>query len=75
MRALGTPDEGTRHAAAATVRKAFEAMPLIPAIKAVVARRLSDPAYATVRPPLVPMSPEEPRVVAAAALCFGEGGG
>jgi 4-hydroxy-tetrahydrodipicolinate synthase len=71
IRALGTDAEAAELDRVAAIRKTFETLPLIPSIKAVVARRLADPAYATVRPPLVTMSPDDPRIVAAAGLCFG----
>ncbi len=40
------------------VRGAFERLPVIPALKAVVASHAGDPAWATVRPPLVALAPD-----------------
>ena len=56
MRALGTPDEATVAAGVTEVRKIFEGLPLIPAIKAATARRHGDASYARVRPPFVALS-------------------
>lgn len=53
MRALGTTDEAAIAAGVTEVRKIFEGLPLIPAIKAATARRHGDPGYAIVRPPFV----------------------
>jgi 4-hydroxy-tetrahydrodipicolinate synthase len=39
------------------VRAATEKVPVIPALKAIVAHHAGDPAWATVRPPLVPLAP------------------
>jgi len=51
MRALGSKREAAIAAQVTEVRKLFESLPLIPAIKAVTARRHGDMAYAQVRPP------------------------
>ena len=53
IRALGTPEETARLEAVGVIRALFEQVPLIPAIKATIARRLSDPDYAITRPPLM----------------------
>ena len=53
MRALGTDGEAAIAQGVTEVRKIFEALPLIPAIKAAAARRHNDPAFAIVRPPFV----------------------
>ena len=58
MRALGTDQEAGIAAGVTEVRKIFEGLPLIPAIKAAAARRHDDPAYAIVRPPFVKLSDE-----------------
>lgn len=55
--ALGTPGEAACLARASAVRSIFERIPLIPGIKAAVARRMDDPGFAGVRPPLVPLGP------------------
>jgi 4-hydroxy-tetrahydrodipicolinate synthase len=39
------------------VRAAIEKVPVIPALKAIVAHHAGDPAWATLRPPLVPLAP------------------
>ena len=53
MRALGSADEAGIAAGVTEVRKIFEGLPLIPAIKAATARRHGDAGYAIVRPPFV----------------------
>ena len=50
---LGSPQEAALLDQVSQVRKIFESIPLIPAIKAAVALQHDDPAYANVRPPLV----------------------
>lgn len=73
IRALGTAEEAEALAAAKEIRDRFSALPLIPAIKAAVARRLGDPAFGIVRPPLSPLARAHDALLAeAAALCFGE---
>lgn len=42
-------------AAAAAVRKIFEGLPLVPAIKAAVAAQHDDAAFARPRPPFLPL--------------------
>jgi 4-hydroxy-tetrahydrodipicolinate synthase len=71
IRALGTPAEGAALSQVSAVRAACEGMPLIPGIKAVVALRMGDAAYARTRPPLLPLTSDQ-RAAAerAAALCF-----
>ena len=51
---LGTAGEAALLDQVSQVRKIFEALPLIPAIKAAVALQTSDPEFARVRPPFVP---------------------
>lgn len=53
MHALGTPEEASIAAGVTELRKIFEGLPLIPAIKAATARRHGDAGYGTVRPPFV----------------------
>lgn len=58
IRAIGTADEERIAARVTAVRKIFEGLPLIPAIKAATAQRHRDDNYCIVRPPLVALSPE-----------------
>lgn len=53
MRSLGTAEEAGIAEGVTEVRKIFEGLPLIPAIKAATALRHNDENYATVRPPFV----------------------
>jgi 4-hydroxy-tetrahydrodipicolinate synthase len=53
MAALGTEEEQAIAAGVTEVRKIFEGLPLIPAIKAATAMRHDDEGYAIVRPPFV----------------------
>jgi len=53
MRALGTAEEAGIASGVTEVRKIFEGLPLIPAIKAATALRHNDESYANVRPPFV----------------------
>jgi 4-hydroxy-tetrahydrodipicolinate synthase len=72
MRALGSPEEAAIAAGVTEVRKIFEGLPLIPAIKAATARRHRDPAYATVRPPFVKLADTHSvQIERAAELAFG----
>ncbi|MES2548189.1 MAG: dihydrodipicolinate synthase family protein [Pseudomonadota bacterium] len=72
IRALGTPVEAARLEAVGVIRALFEQVPLIPAIKATVARRLSDPDYAITRPPLMRLdASHDAAILRACALCFG----
>ena len=72
IRGLGTDRQADLLARASEIRALYESLPLIPAIKATVARRLGDPGYATVRPPLVPLSAaHDKNIKDAADLCFG----
>lgn len=50
---LGTPRQAALLDQVSQVRKIFEALPLIPAIKAAVAMQTADPEFARVRPPFV----------------------
>ena len=47
------PDADDQQAALDAVRKVFQSFPMIPALKAAIAHFGDDPAWATVRPPLV----------------------
>lgn len=72
MRALGTPQEAEIAAGVTELRKIFEGLPLIPAIKAATARRHGDQAYAIVRPPFVKLADSHaPQIERAAELAFG----
>ena len=74
MRALGTAEEASIATGVTEVRKIFEGLPLIPAIKAATAHRHNDPAYAIVRPPFVVLSETHaPQIARAAELAFGGG--
>jgi 4-hydroxy-tetrahydrodipicolinate synthase len=71
IRGLGGPEEAALLEKVSVIRKIFEGIPLIPAIKATIAHRLSDPGYAIVRPPFVPLAASFDAVIAEAArLCF-----
>jgi 4-hydroxy-tetrahydrodipicolinate synthase len=60
-----TPGAGALQAGLDAVRGAFEGHPVVAALKAVVARSTGDPAWRTVRPPLVELAPErEARLLA-----------
>ncbi|NEX46625.1 dihydrodipicolinate synthase family protein [Pseudotabrizicola algicola] len=73
IRGLGTPDEAALLADAAAIRGLCEKLPLIPGVKAIVARRMKDDAYARVRPPLVAVGQDHSVAVAAvAARSYGE---
>lgn len=56
MAALGTEKEAAIAAGVTEVRKIFEGLPLIPAIKAAAAARHKDQRYAIVRPPFVKLA-------------------
>ncbi len=72
IRGLGGADEAALLDQVSTVRKIFEGLPLIPGIKAAIAHRLNDPAYAIVRPPFVQLPASFDAAIATAAqLCFG----
>lgn len=72
IRGLGAADEAALLDQVSTIRKVFEGIPLIPGIKATIAHRLNDPAYAIVRPPFVPLAPSFDEVIdRVARLCFG----
>ena len=72
MHALGTPEEAEIAAGVTELRKIFEGLPLIPAIKAATARRHNDPAYAIVRPPFVKLADTHAaQIERAAELAFG----
>jgi 4-hydroxy-tetrahydrodipicolinate synthase len=73
IRALGTDAQPAILAQAEAARSAFEKLPLIPAVKAVVALQMDDPGFAHVRPPLVaPSSTQDAAIREAAAICNGD---
>ena len=55
------PDADARQAALDGVRTAFQRFPMIAALKAAVAHFSGDPAWTTVRPPLVALTAEQQR--------------
>lgn len=72
IRVLGTPAEPAAAEQVAQVRAIFEGLPLVPAIKAAVARRTGQPGHAILRPPLVALSSDHDGAIAAAlTLCGG----
>jgi 4-hydroxy-tetrahydrodipicolinate synthase len=74
MSALGSEAEAGIAAGVTEVRKIFEGLPLIPAIKAATARRHGDDGYAIVRPPFVTLAAEHDTAIARAVeLAFGAG--
>ncbi|MGA1683454.1 MAG: dihydrodipicolinate synthase family protein [Gemmobacter sp.] len=71
--ALGTAEQETALTRAEAARRAFEKLPLIPAVKAVAALQMRDPGFAHVRPPLVAPGPShDAAIIEAAALCNGD---
>jgi 4-hydroxy-tetrahydrodipicolinate synthase len=52
-----TPGAKERQEAAGRVRKAFQKYPIIPGLKAVLAKELNDELWKNVLPPLLPLSP------------------
>ena len=64
--ALGTEGQEAAHTQDSAVRKIFEGLPLIPAIKAAVAAQQGDEGYARVRPPFVQPGAEHAAAIAEA---------
>ncbi len=54
-----SPDAAQQQAALDDVRNAFAKFPMIPALKAAIAHFSDDPAWTTVRPPLVALTAEQ----------------
>lgn len=54
-----TPDAEHLQAGITALRKAVQAYPMIPALKALIAHYRGDPSWATVRPPFVPLPANE----------------
>ncbi len=63
---LGGPRQAALHDQVSAVRRIFETLPLIPAIKAAVAAQYGDEGYARVRPPFVATGPAHAGAVAKA---------
>lgn len=68
---LGGADQEGLHAQVSAVRRIFEGLPLIPAIKAAVAAQHADPAYTIVRPPFTRTGPEHADAIAEAVRLSG----
>ncbi|WP_375552270.1 dihydrodipicolinate synthase family protein [Rhodophyticola porphyridii] len=68
---LGGPDEAAHHRQVSEVRKIFETLPLIPAIKAAVALQTGDAEYARVRPPFTATGPDHADAIAEAVRIAG----
>ncbi|MBM1219784.1 dihydrodipicolinate synthase family protein [Ponticoccus sp. SC2-23] len=68
---LGGPDHDALHAQVSGVRRIFEGLPLIPAIKAAVAAQHDDPAFANVRPPFTLTGPDNADAIAEAVRLSG----
>jgi 4-hydroxy-tetrahydrodipicolinate synthase len=65
------PDADARQAALDGVRAAFQRFPMIAALKAAVAHFSGDPAWTTVRPPLVALATEQQRLLLDALQALG----
>jgi 4-hydroxy-tetrahydrodipicolinate synthase len=59
------PDADARQARLDEIRGVFQQFPMIPALKAAIAHHGQDPAWATVRPPLVALTPDQARALVA----------
>jgi len=68
---LNGPDHADLYAQVSAVRSIFEALPLIPAIKAAVAAQRSDPGFAIVRPPLMATGTDHSTAIADAVRVAG----
>jgi len=68
---LGSPDQAALHDQVSQVRKIFECLPLIPAIKAAVAQQSGIPSIARVRPPFKQAGPEHTDAIANAVQIAG----
>jgi len=62
------PDADAQQKALDAVRNTFQKFPMIPALKAAVAHFAEDAGYATVRPPLVKLNPQQNSELLAALL-------
>ncbi|HEX5452949.1 MAG TPA: dihydrodipicolinate synthase family protein [Stellaceae bacterium] len=59
------PDADRLQAEITTVRKTIQAYPMVPALKRIVAHFHNDPAWAAVRPPMVPLAEAQSRALLA----------
>ena len=64
------PDADDQQAALNAVRAVFQQFPMIPALKAAIAHYSADPAWATVRPPLVKLDEEQRSALTQALLAI-----
>lgn len=69
---MGGADEAALLEKATNLRKIFEGIPLIPAIKAAVAMQRGDEEFARPRPPFLPLAPEH-RAAVERAVALAEG--
>jgi 4-hydroxy-tetrahydrodipicolinate synthase len=60
-----TPDADQQQSRLDAIRTTFAKYPMIPALKAAIAHYGGDPAWGTVRPPLVELTPEQSRSLVA----------
>jgi len=65
------PDADDQQAALNTVRAVFQQFPMIPALKAAIAQYSADPAWATMRPPLVELDQAQRTALAHALHSIG----
>jgi 4-hydroxy-tetrahydrodipicolinate synthase len=65
------PDADAQQAALNTVRGVFQQFPMIPALKAAIAHYSDDPAWVTVRPPLVELDDAQRNTLAQALRSIG----
>jgi 4-hydroxy-tetrahydrodipicolinate synthase len=70
-RAWQSPEADAMQAAISTTRAVLQAFPMIPALKATVAHFAGDPAWRTVRPPLVALTPDQQAALAGALTARG----
>ena len=68
---LNGPNHQALYEQVSAVRKVFESLPLVPAIKAAVAQQRSDPGYARVRPPFVELAAENADTISEVVLLAG----
>jgi 4-hydroxy-tetrahydrodipicolinate synthase len=71
---LNGPNHAVLHDQVSAVRRIFEGLPLIPAIKAAVAAQNDDAGFARVRPPFVATGPEHADGIAEAVRLVGPQG-
>ncbi len=72
---LGGPDQEALHGQVSAVRRVFEGLPLIPAIKAAVAKQHGDAGLARVRPPLTEVGEAHAAAIDEAVRIAGPQGG